>query len=32
MRNTDGIHFSDDVYVLAGLVDNSGYFTGSREK
>lgn len=32
MRNTAGIHFSDDFYVLAGLVDNSGYSTGIREK
>ena len=32
MRNTGGIHFSDDLYVLAGLVDNSGYSTSIREK
>jgi hypothetical protein len=32
MRNTGGIHFSDDFYVLAALVDNSGYSTGIREK
>lgn len=32
MRNTGGIHFADDFYVLAGLVDNSGYSTGIREK
>ena len=32
MRNTGGIHFSDDFYMLAGLVDNSGYSTGIREK
>ncbi|HSC45974.1 MAG TPA: hypothetical protein VLC94_09090 [Candidatus Acidoferrum sp.] len=32
MRNTGGIHFTDDFYVLAGLVDNSGYSTGIREK
>jgi hypothetical protein len=32
MRNTGGVHFSDDFYVLAGLVDNSGYSTGIREK
>src|SRR6476646_51029 len=31
LRNTGGIHFTDDVYVLAGLVDNSGYSTGIRE-
>jgi len=32
MRNTAGVHFSDDFYVLAALVDNSGYSTGIREK
>jgi len=32
MRNTGGVHFADDLYVLAGLVDNSGYSTGIREK
>lgn len=32
MRNTGGIHFSDDLYVLAGMVDNSGYSSGIREK
>jgi hypothetical protein len=32
LRNTGGIHFTDDLYVLAGLVDNSGYSTGIREK
>jgi hypothetical protein len=32
MRNTGGIHFTDDLYVLAGLVDNSGYSTGIRQK
>lgn len=32
MRNTGGVHFEDDFYVLAGLVDNSGYSTGIREK
>ena len=32
MRNTGGVHFSDDLYMLAGLVDNSGYSTGIREK
>jgi len=31
-RNTGGIHFTDDLYVLAGMVDNSGYSTGIREK
>jgi len=32
MRNTGGVHFADDSYVLAGLVDNSGYSTGLKEK
>jgi len=32
MRNTAGVHFSDERYVLAGMVDNSGYSTGIREK
>jgi hypothetical protein len=32
LRNTGGIHFADDLYVLAGLVDNSGYSTAIREK
>lgn len=32
MRNTGGVHFSDDLYVLAGLVDVSGYSSGVREK
>jgi hypothetical protein len=32
MRNTGGVHFSDDLYMLAGMVDNSGYSTGIREK
>jgi len=32
MRNTGGVHFTDDLYVLAGMVDNSGYSTGIREK
>jgi hypothetical protein len=31
-RNTGGVHFADDFYVLAGIVDNSGYSTGLREK
>lgn len=31
-RNTAGVHFADDMYVLAGLVDNSGYATGVKEK
>jgi hypothetical protein len=32
MRNTGGVHFADDLYVLAGLVDNSGYSSGLRQK
>lgn len=32
MRNTGGVHFSDDSYVLAGLVESSGYSSGIREK
>jgi hypothetical protein len=32
MRNTGGVHFADDRYVLAGLVDNSGYSSGVRQK
>ena len=32
MRNTSGVHFADDRYVLAGMVDNSGYSTGLRER
>jgi hypothetical protein len=32
MRNTGGVHFSDDLYVLAGMVDNSGYSSGIRDK
>lgn len=32
LRNTGGLHFADDLYVLAGLVDNSGYSTAIKEK
>ena len=32
MRNTGGIHYADDLYTLAGLVDNSGYSSGIRQK
>lgn len=32
MRNAGGIHFQDDFYVLAALVDNSGYSSGIRQK
>jgi hypothetical protein len=31
-RNSGGIHFSDDAYVLAALVDSSGYSTDIRQK
>ncbi len=32
LRNTCGIHFADGAYLLAGLVDTSGYSTSVREK
>jgi hypothetical protein len=32
LRNTGGVHFADDFYVLAGLVDSSGYSAAIREK
>lgn len=32
MRNTGGVHFTDDAYVLAGMVDSSGYSTAIRQK
>jgi|SRR5215468_8512829 len=32
MRNTAGIRFNDDVYVLGGLVDSSGYSSDIRQK
>lgn len=32
LRNTGGVHFADDFYVQAGLVDSSGYSTGIKEK
>jgi hypothetical protein len=32
MRNTGGVHFADDAYLLAGMVDNSGYSSGLRQK
>lgn len=32
MRNTGGVHFHDDAYVLAGLVDSSGYSSDIRQK
>jgi hypothetical protein len=31
-RNTGGVRFGDDFYILAGMVDNSGYSTSIREK
>ena len=31
-RNTGGVHFADDLYVLAGMVDSSGYSTAIKEK
>lgn len=32
MRNTGGVHFADDLFMLAGMVDNSGYSSGIRQK
>jgi hypothetical protein len=32
LRNSGGVHFADDFYVLAGLVDSSGYSTAIKEK
>jgi hypothetical protein len=32
LRNAGGVHFADDFYVLAGLVDSSGYSTAIKEK
>ena len=32
LRNTGGVRYADGFFVLAGLVDNSGYSTGLREK
>jgi len=32
LRNTGGVHFADDLYVLAGMVDSSGYSTAIKEK
>ncbi len=31
-RNTAGVRYADGFFVLAGLVDNSGYSSGLREK
>lgn len=32
MRNTGGVRYADGFFVLAGLVDSSGYSTGLKEK
>jgi len=32
MRNTGGVRFADDMYVLAGMIDNSGYSSDIRQK
>jgi hypothetical protein len=32
MRNSGGIRFADDFYLLAAMVDNSGYSTEIRQK
>ena len=32
LRNTGDVHLADDLYVLAGLVDSSGYSTAIKEK
>lgn len=32
LRNSGGVHFADDLFVLAGLVDSSGYSTAIKEK
>jgi hypothetical protein len=32
LRNSGGVHFSDGMYVLAALVDSSGYSTAIKEK
>jgi hypothetical protein len=32
MRNTGGVRFADDFYVLAGVVDTAGYSSGVKEK
>jgi hypothetical protein len=31
-RNSGGIHFADDMFVLTTLVDNSGYSSGVQQK
>ncbi len=32
LRNTGGVHFADDFYVLAGLCDTAGYSSQVQEK
>jgi hypothetical protein len=32
MRNTGGVRFADDTFVLASMVDNSGYSSDIRQK
>ena len=32
LRNSGGVRFADDLYVLAGMVDSSGYSTAIKEK
>jgi hypothetical protein len=32
IRNSGGIHFANDMFVLAALVDNSGYSSGIQQK
>jgi len=32
MRNTGGVRFADEMFVLAGLVDNAGYSSDIRQK
>ena len=32
LRNAGGVHFADDLFLLAGLVDSSGYSTAIKEK
>lgn len=32
MRNTGGVRFADEMFVLAGMVDSSGYSTAIRQK
>src|SRR5260370_4815519 len=31
-RNSGGVHFADDLYVLAGMVDTSGYSPAIKAK